>query len=509
MSIAGARRERSDGLAETALTVPELAAALDAIGGFEARPLIAVAVSGGPDSLALMLLADRWARQRGGTAWGLTVDHGLRPRKRRRGRKWSAAGLRRVRHPARDPRLGRRPSPPAASRRRRARRGIACLPIGVARTAVLHLLTAHHREDQAETYLIRRRAGSGVDGLAGMSAVRELPGCRLVRPLLAVPRAVWPRCSRPRASHSCATRATSTPIFERARLRLTFCIGQRQLARSPAFRAEPARAHRRSDPCVRLRGRRRCSRRTGLDETARCDVELWPSSGSPASGPSMRCSAAPWRCIRPGSPRSTCRGDRGRRCRDVERLLARVAACIGGARYPARRDRLARLREGLTRAAGPGPHARRLPFRAVARPDPGDARTGRRERAGALAARLKPCVWDRRFAVSLADPQRRALSCSAISARADASSRRGYERRSAAPRPSRAAGVLGRERARRGAASGLSPRGYGALPSLSFRPANAADTRGLYSCLMAGASYVCWRGRLRSRSPRTCGAPRR
>jgi tRNA(Ile)-lysidine synthase TilS/MesJ len=37
----------------------ELAAAFDAIGGFEARPFVAAAVSGGPDSLALTILADR------------------------------------------------------------------------------------------------------------------------------------------------------------------------------------------------------------------------------------------------------------------------------------------------------------------------------------------------------------------------------------------------------------------------------------------------------------------
>src|SRR5690349_6102815 len=61
------------------LTLDEFAALLAAIGEFESRPVVAVAVSGGPDSMALMLLADRWARQRGGVAWGLTVDHGLRP----------------------------------------------------------------------------------------------------------------------------------------------------------------------------------------------------------------------------------------------------------------------------------------------------------------------------------------------------------------------------------------------------------------------------------------------
>ena len=47
--------------------------------GFEDAPFLAVAVSGGPDSLALAILADRWARQRGGAICALTVDHGLRP----------------------------------------------------------------------------------------------------------------------------------------------------------------------------------------------------------------------------------------------------------------------------------------------------------------------------------------------------------------------------------------------------------------------------------------------
>src|SRR5947208_12351705 len=61
------------------LTLGELSAALAAIGGFETKPLIAVAVSGGPDSLALTILADRWARGHGGRLGALTVGHRLRP----------------------------------------------------------------------------------------------------------------------------------------------------------------------------------------------------------------------------------------------------------------------------------------------------------------------------------------------------------------------------------------------------------------------------------------------
>src|SRR5262249_10518462 len=49
-----------------------------AVGPFETRPHLAVAVSGGSDSLALTLLAAAWARRRGGAMTAITVDHGLR-----------------------------------------------------------------------------------------------------------------------------------------------------------------------------------------------------------------------------------------------------------------------------------------------------------------------------------------------------------------------------------------------------------------------------------------------
>ncbi|MEX0694881.1 MAG: tRNA lysidine(34) synthetase TilS, partial [Rhodospirillales bacterium] len=54
---------------------------------------------------------------------------------------------------------------------------------------VLHLLVAHHADDQAETFLMRLGRGSGPDGLAAMASVRELSACRLLRPLLDFPKA--------------------------------------------------------------------------------------------------------------------------------------------------------------------------------------------------------------------------------------------------------------------------------------------------------------------------------
>ena len=60
------------------LASAEFDALMAPLGPFEPAPVVAVAVSGGADSLALAVLADRWARARGGRVVALTVDHGLR-----------------------------------------------------------------------------------------------------------------------------------------------------------------------------------------------------------------------------------------------------------------------------------------------------------------------------------------------------------------------------------------------------------------------------------------------
>src|SRR6202040_4103644 len=159
------------------LTLGELSTALAAIGGFEARPFIAVAGSGGPDSLAFTILPHRWAPARGGQLTALTVDHRLRPESAEEARVlggWLAA--RGIAHQV----LVWTGAKPATGIQEAARAARYRLLAGWCRErGCLHLLTAHHREDQAETYLIRRRAGSGIDGLAGMSAVREMAGMGL------------------------------------------------------------------------------------------------------------------------------------------------------------------------------------------------------------------------------------------------------------------------------------------------------------------------------------------
>jgi tRNA(Ile)-lysidine synthase len=153
---------------------------------WKAAPVIVLAVSGGPDSIALMWLAARWRRSlsRGPRLVAVTVDHGLRPE--------AAAEARGVKHLARSLELPHRtvrwtgPKPktglPAAARTARYRL-LAQVARGVRAT---HILTAHTRDDQAETLLMRLLRGSGIAGLAAMARESDRDGVLLARPFLNV-----------------------------------------------------------------------------------------------------------------------------------------------------------------------------------------------------------------------------------------------------------------------------------------------------------------------------------
>jgi tRNA(Ile)-lysidine synthase len=158
-----------------------VAAALDAAGGWEERPLLAVGLSGGADSLCIALLADAWARGRGGRALAMVLDHGLRPAavtEARLAAAWArAAGIDAVT-------LRLEPGPCSAEALRRRR--LDALAQAAAAACALHLLLGHHRIDQAETVLLRAMRGSGRHGLAGMAPVSPRGPVRLLRPLLGV-----------------------------------------------------------------------------------------------------------------------------------------------------------------------------------------------------------------------------------------------------------------------------------------------------------------------------------
>ena len=187
--------------------------------GWAAVPALVLAVSGGPDSVALMWLAARWRRglKRGPALTVVTVDHGLRPEAAREARdvKRLAALLdlphRTLRWTGDKPKAGL----PAAARD--ARYGLL---VNAARKAgAVHVMTAHTRDDQAETVLMRMARGSGLAGLGAMSAETERDGIRIVRPLLQVAKSQL-IATLDRAKLGFAVDPTNTdPGFTRPRLR--------------------------------------------------------------------------------------------------------------------------------------------------------------------------------------------------------------------------------------------------------------------------------------------------
>ena len=170
---------------EAVLTAATFASRLKAL---HAGPRIAVALSGGADSLSLLVLCAQWAaKSKSRFVAAYTVDHGLR--------KEAAAEARACGRMAKSLGVahrvlrwkGEKPASGIQAAARDAR--YALLAEACRRDKIGDLLTAHHLDDQAETFLMRLARGSGVDGLAAMASERPLEdGVRLLRPLLDVPR---------------------------------------------------------------------------------------------------------------------------------------------------------------------------------------------------------------------------------------------------------------------------------------------------------------------------------
>ncbi|MSP89410.1 MAG: tRNA lysidine(34) synthetase TilS [Alphaproteobacteria bacterium] len=345
------------------------------LGPFEPNPHLAVAVSGGADSMALALLSYDWARTAGGQATALVVDHGLRPE--------SAAeacqvadwlGARNV------PTVvlawtGDKPRTGIQARARAARYSL--LAEWCANAGVLHLLVGHHREDQAETVLMRRARASGDDGLAAMAPIVELASLRLLRPLLDRPKSRLIATLSVLGQSWIEDPSNRDPTYWRVRLR--------------AF--QPVLDDAGLDACGIAAGaqeaaRARVARARATASLLARIVDVFPAgyvrldgAGLVASGPEL-----------------------GRRA------LTRCLLTIGGATYAPRRDRLDRLYDTLV-ADMP---ARRFKARTLAgcrvQLWPGGRRAGasvlicRETAAMAAPVPIRPgetVVWDGRFTLRL------------------------------------------------------------------------------------------------------------
>ncbi|MCX7898798.1 MAG: tRNA lysidine(34) synthetase TilS [Methylocystis sp.] len=154
----------------------------DALALLAPYPSLLLAVSGGPDSVALMLACAHWRARNAHDIRVATVDHGLRAGSGAEARKvarWSRAlGFRHHILRWED----EKPATRLQERAREARyRLLAACAKQVGADAIV---VAHHADDQAETILFRLARGSGVAGLAGMTRVGRCGEAALLRPFL-------------------------------------------------------------------------------------------------------------------------------------------------------------------------------------------------------------------------------------------------------------------------------------------------------------------------------------
>lgn len=298
------------------VTDAEFAALMDRLGPFERNPRLAVAVSGGADSLALAVLCHRWARQRGGAITALIVDHGLRPESSQEAATvagWlTGLGIAHVRLRWEGP----KPTAGLQDAARAARRDILvrwCEGAGI-----LHLLLGHHGRDQIETMMMRLLRGSGQAGLAGMSAVVEQAGVRLLRPLLTLAPDRLKATLRATGQSWVEDPTNRNPVFARTRMRA----------------ALPRLAQQGFDPdrlgaLTQRLGRQRAAREAEIATFLARAVALHPEGWAILDLAAFH--AAPEPITRPA--------------------LAQLLLAVGGGVYPPRSERLDRLHAALRRDA--------------------------------------------------------------------------------------------------------------------------------------------------------------
>ena len=140
---------------------------------------VAIAVSGGVDSVALLILTYQWALNGNVKINVLTVNHNLRPA--------SSAECQYVNELAQSLNLECSilswDEPQAKQNKARAAR-YQLLTAWCQENKVSQLLLGHHQNDQAETVLLRLARGSGLDGLCAMQELNYNNGIQIIRPLL-------------------------------------------------------------------------------------------------------------------------------------------------------------------------------------------------------------------------------------------------------------------------------------------------------------------------------------
>lgn len=236
---------------------------------FADEPALVLAVSGGPDSTALMALMARWRGRlrRGPDLVAVTIDHGLRPE--------SAREARAVKRLAKRLGIAHRtlrwqgPKPTTGLQERARDARYRLLGQAARRAHARCVLTGHTLDDQAETVLIRLARGSGLTGLAAMAAVTPVAGFFLARPLLTVGKARLIATLRTLAIPFAEDPSNRDPRFTRVRMR----------ALMPALAAEGLQPRRLALLAHRLRRADAALEAAVSEVGARLCGGAWPAPG--------------------------------------------------------------------------------------------------------------------------------------------------------------------------------------------------------------------------------------
>jgi tRNA(Ile)-lysidine synthase len=339
---------------------------------------IFLAVSGGGDSTALMHLVNRWRQVKERNRpeiQVLTVDHGLRP-----GAKAEAAAVQAAAEqlglPAKI--LTWTGAMPATGIQEAARNIRYDLLIGevVKAQADSALVVAHHRDDLAETLLMRLARGAGVDGLAAMQPITSRQGATIIRPLLDVPKSRLLATLRAAGAPWFEDPSNHNADFERSRLRAA-AASRKNLGLS--------------DEALALTSRRLARARYALDGMV--SQLLAPRLEDRLLS---KCGLFEWMWPLGSIPDEI-----------AVRLLMRILPAIGGTSEPARMARVEHLYEDMQREPFRGGTLSNCVIK-PAKPETGALfqiyREPKRSALPEMTVRLDQSrIWDNRFEISSRD----------------------------------------------------------------------------------------------------------
>ena len=149
---------------------------------FETHPKVAVAVSGGPDSMAIVFLLNKWIKQNKGSLIALIVDHRLRQDSYLEA-KHIKKFLSQHRIKSELFKINKRNIIKSTMNEARENRFNQLIKF-CSKNNIFHLFVAHHYDDNLETFLLRKIAGSNFEGLCGIQQKVNIGNVQVLRPLL-------------------------------------------------------------------------------------------------------------------------------------------------------------------------------------------------------------------------------------------------------------------------------------------------------------------------------------